>query len=460
MKFKQFFQLFLDSKQIQDELRDDISSNELWTVAKDIRRYPFDYKDTFDFGTLIHAYGKSDSRNYGKEFFDDYRGNILYIPYENQKKIFKDHNRGIVDFWSYYKHDMTSMTHHILRDKYLNTAKEPLFRNINLKNYILPMGEDEYKKLLKDENITVPDIYKHLLNVKFNLPKTPEEIDPKFRNLPRSILNAIYIGSKSPVQIAIISSNLRNRDDNDYDNDYDNEYYGSMYYGSMHNDIAGPSGIINILEEHEFGPTKKEAYEWLTISAKNRHIVNWPSFMLQNVDKNVPEVSITSFAVFRWFLNNLKSKFLTKSQTIYGPAGQTNTFIPMDHITQITTEDLENGVKTSPEKVFNNAAQRLAKTNKHTFGDWAIPSYKSLFGVKVIHSQTELDHEGQRMRHCVGGYGKACELGQSLILSLPNSTAEINPKTLVVYQHRGLSNASPPEKDQELLTNWIQLQRT
>jgi len=334
-----------------------------------------------------------------------------------------------------------------------NTLKDKIEQKTNiLKNY--KFDKKDYITLFKLYEINAADIYHQLIEKSFDLPKHPSEIPKELHNIPRHLLKALYYHDATPIILAKDSARGGTTDFTSYE-----QHYVSKWIRITSPDLA---------VEHQ--PSKKEAYAWLVdlgkVNNKNiSRIINFPSWLYSSTtgtpEDDLPNISFQSWLTFRWFLYNHKSAYFTKTQEVYGPAGRVDKVEPISIITKIQDVDLTNGVKTSPAKAYQNSAERLAKEweERHqntTFVNYP-RQYKDTPHVRVVWSVEELRDEGERLNHCVGGYGPSCERGTSLILRLANSTAELDPKTLNIYQHRGTSNSSPPPEDIEHLKEWIKI---
>jgi len=96
--------------------------------------------------------------------------------------------------------------------------------------------------------------------------------------------------------------------------------------------------------------------------------------------------------------------------------------------------------------------------------DWKNPQWKSWTIQKVI-GKNDLEVEGNRMDHCVGGFCKGVERGDSVIYSLrdpynePHVTIEIegdnsyDPGT--IKQIQGKSNSEPKDEYKAMIKEWI-----
>lgn len=350
-------------------------------------------------------------------------------------------NQHTKDDTPYVSRNDAKKTH--LKDKIKQHTK-------TLKKY--KFDEKDYVTLFKLYEIKAADIYHSLIDQSFDLPKHPSEIPSELHNIPRHLLKSLYYHHATPIILAVDSARGGQTPYSSYD----------QHYVSSWIRITSPE----ISPEHQ--PTKKEAYSWLVdlgkVNNKNQdRIVNFPSWLYAQTtgtqNDDLPNISFQSWLTFRWFLYNHKSTYFTKTQEVHGPAGQVNKVEPISIISKILDIDLTNGVKTSPVKAYQNSAERIAKAweerqKNTTFVNYP-RNYKDTPDARVVWSAEELRDEGDRLNHCVGGYGPSCERGTSLIVRLRNSTAELDPETLNIYQHRGTQNSSPPDEDVEHLKQWL-----
>jgi hypothetical protein len=344
--------------------------------------------------------------------------------------------------------------------------------------------------------VTSPDINMYLTKTLYGYTIHPSDMDKRLLGLSDDLLTKIYRQGKTPVELAIQSCAMRNT---------------SLWNTTG---FRGEHGVLNV-GPNEI--TRKEAYEWLIGCAQNireraqerrkklekvakekgmsyeeildylaikddkpinKYIINFPTYIIRQRAKEIGvsqlyseevyseevyshganiSLSFNNMSVFRWFVKNMKSTYFWKEQVAHGPARQHRTFKPIELIVNIHAEDLVNGLKTSPEIAFQHSAEREAK--KYEVSDAVrfdrYNDFKDSKFVKVLRTQGDLKREGEALQHCVGGYGDSCLSGRSLIVSLPKSTAELNPTDLSVYQHYGKGNSKPPQEDVEHLKEWI-----
>jgi hypothetical protein len=132
---------------------------------------------------------------------------------------------------------------------------------------------------------------------------------------------------------------------------------------------------------------------------------------------------------------------------------------PKEMVDEVMAHDLTQGSKTSPVRVFERVVDRNQRTwlEQRRRENAALPAmpWTLTEGVEQLLTGAALVEEGARMDHCVGSYVNLCQRGEAYILKLANSTAEIVAWSGEVFQHRGMSNAEPPEEDKKTLQFWL-----
>ena len=109
---------------------------------------------------------------------------------------------------------------------------------------------------------------------------------------------------------------------------------------------------------------------------------------------------------------------MTKHRIVHGPAGQTRTFRYVDILDEVKPEDLVNGIKTKPDKVFERSAKRIELEMKSKMGETVdLPKspWKNNKEVVQIKDSKSLMEEGKKMNNCVAGYLSACLKEKSYI---------------------------------------------
>lgn len=503
MKFDRLYSLLCEESEISKNIAKR-NPKEIWKVAQDIRQNIQDYPDV----NLAEVYGYKNKftenaylnhTRLGRNVYFPYEKSIFRIPVGDFERVMKKKGRymdtmikssDIIGYLHYTKGQAIAARQ--LRDlDYRGGGRAIAEPNPEISDYSpednlafkkwkhikRPLTTEEKNHFMKVYKIGTPQIYKYLLETTYKLPKHPTEFPKEMHDLPRVLLDELLYMGETPVQMA-----------EKYSRATDWEWISS---GNEAVEFYGFARVLDIESNRNtnYPPTRKEAMQWLSyISEESKYIrdnssenhrkqggwaelhkvYNFPSWFIrtkidenENIDEKTNDFSFQSWMVFRWFVQNMNSTYLYKDITVHGPAGAVEEFLPLDHLSKLLDVDLVNGIKTSPEVAFQAAARRQAKefeeANKEKeFVNYG-KEYKDTEFVKVIRNSTALKREGQRMKHCVGGYGPSCLNGSSLILSLPKSTAELDPRNLQIFQHRGWENEDPPQNDRELLRHWIQV---
>lgn len=213
-------------------------------------------------------------------------------------------------------------------------------------------------------------------------------------------------------------------------------------------------------------PDSRTRHEWLSAVAVNRRYrgTEWQGWLAHPWAWFTRHCPIGGFvprsrAIAEWLVAKKGWAGWHRPLPIgYGPDGTMQTIRPQDLLDEVWDEDLPNGPKSSPERVFRAVMARkgeaaLARIAAENAPLPAMP-WTTIHGVEQITSARELVAEGERMAHCVGGYAEAAREGRCFILRLPSSTAEITPNG-EVYQHRAHKNSDPSPSDKALLARWV-----
>lgn len=226
-------------------------------------------------------------------------------------------------------------------------------------------------------------------------------------------------------------------------------------------------GNIRLLWNDE-GVTSKLRHEWLTACAVNRRYRGedwrvWLAHPLTWVCRHAPVhgkgFTPRSLLVASWVEAKKEWKgWHTPLPIGYGADGEMSYIDPVAMLDEVWDEDLYQGIKSSPERVFRavvartsaEALDRLAREN----AAFPVMPWKPIQGITQIMTAADLVAEGERMKHCVGGYVEACRGGRCIIVKLSSSTAELSADGYV-RQHRGYKNSTPPAEDVNLLDRWV-----
>ena len=141
--------------------------------------------------------------------------------------------------------------------------------------------------------------------------------------------------------------------------------------------------------------------------------------------------------------------------------GEEQRFTALDLLDEIQEEDILTG-KEGVSVILRRASERSGeaffeahkedfKILRHGLPQWThrLPRW-----IRVLNTAAGLANEGRDLKHCVGGYMEAVRSGRCIILAINSrhgrSTVECNDR-MVVMQHRGESNGTPPSRHDQLL---------
>lgn len=207
--------------------------------------------------------------------------------------------------------------------------------------------------------------------------------------------------------------------------------------------------------------TRREAHEWLSaggpVSAADipASVCAWITREVP-VDGHLPRDP----QVARWLAHvHQRGSWSGMTRVERHPDG--HALRRLDMIDEITPEDLDRGISTGVERAFDRAAERLSKVDAEDHRTICRNPFGRLpRAMAVLTSPAALAAEGKALGHCVGGYSRAVERGQCLILSIASwhgrSTVELRPGAQwTVAQHYGPHNGSAPRRHQQLLRAWL-----
>lgn len=201
-------------------------------------------------------------------------------------------------------------------------------------------------------------------------------------------------------------------------------------------------------------------------------LVNWErvhQYVAQHY--NVPVEVFTrlrnpSILLIEWVSRKWQNTAMTKQRTMHGPGGETRDFTFLDIIDELTAADLVNGINTKPDVAFQRSAARLEQMYQSSLGarvDFPPTPFRGNQYIKFIDNSVDLIMEGKSMRHCVGGYVRACLTGSSLIyhVDVNNhiSTFEIGPDhsnqgKWRLVQNRTVRDAKPHKENWDVVITW------
>lgn len=213
-----------------------------------------------------------------------------------------------------------------------------------------------------------------------------------------------------------------------------------------------------------FELSKEDANRWLNYS-ENLSPRNWffkiyfpvgdVSYLYRRgLNFSEPEVCYWAAEVIQ---DPCRKNSLEKKREFTGPHGEKLSYTYLSKLDEVEPEDLNNGLKSSVNKVFENAAERAAKGKLEYMRqqtkalikdpDWWPGDTENW---KLLRSGADLLKEGEELAHCVATYAGYVKRKESIIVSLKaddgqRSTLEIDPKTLMPGQHYGYVNSKPAE---------------
>jgi len=205
--------------------------------------------------------------------------------------------------------------------------------------------------------------------------------------------------------------------------------------------------------------TRAEAHRWMLDGARQT-----PTEWLC-ARHSLP--TVRSMPVARWLLSVRRRgqwSVLIRERSVHGPGGQTLLGRYIDRVDEIQDEDLDRGASTGVERAYEHAVQRSgSQWLERARGDLRIlaplpTGWRFPMRVQPIRTPAALVREGEEMDHCVGGYARAVERGQSIVVSIRafghRSTAELSPSGQVL-QHHGPRNEAPHPVCEAVLAHFL-----
>jgi len=170
-----------------------------------------------------------------------------------------------------------------------------------------------------------------------------------------------------------------------------------------------------------------------------------------------------SGVVLQWLILKYHNSKMHKVRTRYGANEERITFTYVNLLDEILAEDLVNGMRTDPDIAFAQSQDRIEKSWLADMGEnvdlpaGPAPDTKQIVQIKTSNALLE---EGRLMKHCVGGYVKACVRGDSFIYHVcvndKHSTLEISKRDGVwrLIQHAATKNVKPANNNIEAVNAW------
>jgi ribosomal protein S17E len=168
-----------------------------------------------------------------------------------------------------------------------------------------------------------------------------------------------------------------------------------------------------------------------------------------------------NWILIEWLINkiNTAEETMTKDRIVHGPAGQTKTFQYIDILDEVRPEDLVNGIKTKPDKVFERSAKRIELEMKEKMGenvDLPKSPWKNNKEVVQIKDSKSLKEEGKKMNNCVAGYLSACLKEKTYIFHVNKEdgcTMEVAPDG-TIYQIYRPGNVPASQEQLAAVKRW------
>ena len=211
--------------------------------------------------------------------------------------------------------------------------------------------------------------------------------------------------------------------------------------------------------------TRREAHQWLTEGAP-RNVQQWLLTKLMDELRSEPEGEelppLRDPRVAKWLLDvRRRGHWPVLTHTRRAPIPRARRpgtprqyfhFHFMDRIQDVFSEDLVRGISTTPEQVFEHAAEREGRMRMARYAQDYRPLAPMPRGWRLYRSMHHLATgaalvaEGEEMAHCVATYIPGIERRESVIFGIKagggRSTAELSPEGQVV-QHYGPGNLPP-----------------
>jgi hypothetical protein len=216
-------------------------------------------------------------------------------------------------------------------------------------------------------------------------------------------------------------------------------------------------------QELSGGLTRREARRWLAETRGSQHPTRW---LL--MEHGAPRaMHVRSMPVARWVISVLRDaprrEALERWRTVRNPAGHVLDCRLVDRVDELTPDDLRDCVERTFVKAANRAyaeTVRVLEKKVHAPLRAAPAWWQPHPHARLLLTGDELLAEGRDMEHCVATYAAGVRDGTRLVVAIDassefvpglRSTAELDPSTLEVRQHRGRRNASPNPLCESLL---------
>lgn len=166
--------------------------------------------------------------------------------------------------------------------------------------------------------------------------------------------------------------------------------------------------------------TLKDYPELSTFRSLARNVVRFYFTRKYGIDSSEYDlIRDTTGNVHRWLFAKYKDAKLHKVRREFIANEEEVTYSYLSLLDEIISEDLVNGLNTNPDTAFSASLRRKELQWMNDNGE-DVPLAECRFAketeqIKQIKSSKQLVGEGKTMRHCVGGYVKACIKGDSYI---------------------------------------------
>ena len=219
------------------------------------------------------------------------------------------------------------------------------------------------------------------------------------------------------------------------------------------------------------GLTAHEAHEWLLGGGHGSPVAYLAARIVPEEHRDAAQ-ALRAIPVVRWYAavvrDPARREALYRTREIQGPHGETVRVRYVDRVDEIDPGDLAAGPRTSVERAFERAAERvtveklaeLARQHETLAPPppWWRPLPAWTEGARfaaLLRTPAELVAEGNALGHCVGGYVEYVRRRESAIVALAfggeRSTAELSWEEGTVKQHKGRNNSVPSERHERAL---------
>lgn len=202
------------------------------------------------------------------------------------------------------------------------------------------------------------------------------------------------------------------------------------------------------------GLSAREAHEALTAGVVD--VTRWILRELPEGRRHARHIDVARWLAAAW-ADPPRREALERERAVPGPGGAIIRGRYLDRVDELVSADLDAGVRTSVDRAFRAAAERMWAqwSGAHEKDETQLappPRWVAVLPrcARLLNSPAALVAEGREQSHCVGQYVGAVQHGRSVILSIAvrhrdgvdRSTAELGPDGRV-HQHRAAGNRTP-----------------